>query len=77
MPFFETGFGGFFWGEGERSSGCPETHSVDQTGLEFRDPPASASQMLGLKVWCTCHHHLVIFLILKVHTYFSKQKDTS
>ena len=34
------------------SSGCPRTHSVDQAGLEIRNPPASASQVLGLKV-CT------------------------
>jgi hypothetical protein len=33
-------------------SGCPVTHSVDQTGLKLRDPPASASQELGLQV-CT------------------------
>jgi hypothetical protein len=25
------------------SLGCLETHSVDQVGLEIRDPPASAS----------------------------------
>ncbi|GAB1301323.1 Protein dpy-30 homolog [Apodemus speciosus] len=31
------------------SPGCPGTHSVDQAGLEFRNPPASASQVLGLK----------------------------
>ena len=31
------------------SSGCPRTHSVDQAGLELRNPPASASQVLGLK----------------------------
>ena len=30
------------------NSGCPGTHSVDQTGLELRNPPASASQVLGL-----------------------------
>jgi hypothetical protein len=29
--------------------GCPGTHSVDQAGLELRNPPASASQVLGLK----------------------------
>ena len=34
------------------SPGCPGTHSVDQVGLELRNPPASASQVLGLKV-CT------------------------
>jgi hypothetical protein len=28
---------------------CPGTHSVDQAGLELRNPPASASQVLGLK----------------------------
>jgi hypothetical protein len=34
------------------SLGCPGTHTVDQAGLELRNPPASASQVLGLKV-CT------------------------
>jgi hypothetical protein len=34
------------------SPGCPETHSVDQAGLEFRDLPAFASQVLGSKA-CT------------------------
>jgi hypothetical protein len=32
--------------------GCPGTHSVDQAGLELRNPPASASEVLGLKA-CT------------------------
>jgi hypothetical protein len=31
------------------SPGCPGTHSVDQAGLELRNPPASASRVLGLK----------------------------
>ncbi|GAB1288316.1 Meckelin [Apodemus speciosus] len=31
------------------SPGRPGTHSVDQAGLELRNPPASASQVLGLK----------------------------
>ena len=31
---------------------CPGTHFVDQTGLELRNPPASTSQVLGLKA-CT------------------------
>jgi hypothetical protein len=35
------------------SSGCPGTHFVDQAGLELRSPPASASQMLGLKACAT------------------------
>jgi hypothetical protein len=34
------------------SPGCPGTHSVDQAGLKFRNPPASVSQVLGLKA-CT------------------------
>jgi hypothetical protein len=29
------------------SPGCPGTHSVDQAGLELRNPPASASQVLA------------------------------
>jgi hypothetical protein len=32
---------------------CPGTHFVDQAGLELRNLPASASQMLGLKVCAT------------------------
>jgi hypothetical protein len=31
------------------SPGCPGTHFVDQAGLELRNPPASASQVLVLK----------------------------
>ena len=31
------------------SPDCPGTHSVDQAGLELRNLPASASQVLGLK----------------------------
>jgi hypothetical protein len=33
-----------------QSSGCPEIHSVDQGGLELRDPPASASQVLSTTI---------------------------
>jgi hypothetical protein len=39
---------GFF-----NNPGCPGTHLVDQAGLELRNPPASASQVLGLKVCAT------------------------
>ena len=35
------------------SPGCTGTHSVDQAGLELRNPPASASQALGLKACAT------------------------
>jgi hypothetical protein len=43
--FFETGF--------LCSPGCPGTHFVDQAGLELRNLPASASQVLGLKACAT------------------------
>ena len=35
------------------SPGCPGPHFVDQAGLELRNPPASASQVLGLKACAT------------------------
>jgi hypothetical protein len=35
------------------SPGCLGTHSVDQAGLELRNPPASASLVLGLKACAT------------------------
>jgi hypothetical protein len=31
------------------SPGCPGAHSVDQAGFKLRDPPASATWVLGLK----------------------------
>ena len=49
----------FFWGGGCRdrvflySPGCPGAHSVDQAGLELRNPPASASRVLGLQACAT------------------------
>jgi hypothetical protein len=44
------------------SPGCPGTHSVDQAGLELRNSPASASQVLGLKV-CTTTAQLAYSLL--------------
>ncbi|GAB1302732.1 Lysosome-associated membrane glycoprotein 2 [Apodemus speciosus] len=38
--------------------GCPGTHSVDQAGLELRNPPASASQVLGLKAFNISNNNL-------------------
>jgi hypothetical protein len=35
------------------SPGCPGTHSVDQAGLELRNLPTFASQVLGLKACAT------------------------
>jgi hypothetical protein len=50
--FFETGF--------LCISGCPGTQSVNQAGLKLRNPPASASQVLGLKVCTTTPGQLLI-----------------
>jgi hypothetical protein len=50
--FFFFFFFGFFETRFLCSSGCPGAHFVDQAGLELRNPPASASQVLGLKA-CT------------------------
>jgi hypothetical protein len=47
------------------SPGCPGTHFVDQAGLELRNPPASASQVLGLKMYTTTTQLNVHFYILK------------
>jgi hypothetical protein len=44
------------------SPGCPGTHFVDQAGLELRDPPASASRVLGLKA-CATTPPLKIYLL--------------
>jgi hypothetical protein len=35
------------------SPACPGTHFVDQAGLELRNPPVSASRVLGLKACAT------------------------
>ena len=43
----------WFWFLRQVSLCSPETHSVDQAGLELRNLPASASQVLGLKACAT------------------------
>jgi hypothetical protein len=57
------------------SPGCPGTHSIDQVGLELRNPPASASQVLGLKECATTAQHeiclLKFWIYLEVFTPFS------
>jgi hypothetical protein len=47
--FFKTGFFCI--------PGCPGTYSVEQADLELRNPPASASQVLGLKACATNAWH--------------------
>jgi hypothetical protein len=44
------------------SPGCPGTHFVNQAGLELRNPPASASQVLGLKGCATTPSLSSVFL---------------
>jgi hypothetical protein len=43
------------------SLGCPGTHFVDQAGLKLRNPPVSASQVLGLKACATTARLFVLF----------------
>jgi hypothetical protein len=45
------------------SPSCPGTHSVDQAGLELRNPPASDSQELGLKA---LRHYCLAFFVVVV-----------
>ena len=46
------------------SPGCLGTHSVDQTGLELRDPPVSASPVLVLEVCATTSQKAFSYLRL-------------
>ena len=48
------------------SPGCPGTHSVDKAGLELRNPPASSSQVLGLKAWATTAQFFFFFFFVVV-----------
>jgi hypothetical protein len=46
------------------SSGCPGTHSVDQPGLPtHKEPPASPSRVLELKVRATTVWHISVLFI--------------
>jgi hypothetical protein len=59
----------FFW---DRVSlcipGCPGTHFVDQAGLELRNPPASASQVLGVKACATARLIVMFYLHVSLGT---------
>jgi hypothetical protein len=48
------------------SPGCPGTHFVDQAGPELRNPPASASQVLGLKMCATMAWFFCLFVLFFV-----------
>ena len=58
--FFETGFLCVALAD-------PGTHVVDQAGLELRNLPASASQVLGLKA-CATTPGLIPPLLILVYT---------
>jgi hypothetical protein len=51
------------------SSGCPGAHFVDQADLKLRNPPASASQVLGLRACTTTPGNLTLSWRLGQHTY--------
>ena len=53
------------------SPGCPETYSVDQAGLELRNRPASASQVLGLKACATTARLFILFFLRFIYCYMS------
>ena len=50
---------------------CPGTHVEDQAGLELRNPPASASQVLGLKACAT-----VLVWYSLTHTHTERERET-
>jgi hypothetical protein len=50
------------------SPGCAGTHFVDQADLKLRNPPASASRVLGLKA-CATTPGLFLFLCCKCNFY--------
>jgi hypothetical protein len=63
MGFF-LGGGGFFRHRVSLCNpSCPGTHSVDQAGLELRNPPASASQVLGLKACAISTRQLITHIV--------------
>jgi hypothetical protein len=48
--------------------GCPGTYSVDQAGLELRNPPASASRVLGLKACATTARPVPSYIDLIIYS---------
>ena len=55
IRFKEVSFSGVGWSRVQDRvfpSGCPGTLCINQAGLKFREPPLSASWLLGLKMCC-------------------------
>jgi hypothetical protein len=66
--FFRKGWVG--WGSLYTPS-CPGTHSIDQAGFELRNPPASTSQVLGLKLCATTAQHKQTFKPIISHIFLN------
>jgi hypothetical protein len=54
-------------------SSCSRTHSVDQVGLELRDPPALTSQVLGLKAGTTTSWFKSKNSVRRIYVHFIKK----
>jgi hypothetical protein len=67
MVFF---FFSFSWDRvSPYSPGYPGTHSVDQAGLELRNPPASAFQVLGSKACATITQLIFVFKMIYLFSF--------
>jgi hypothetical protein len=51
---------------------CPGTHFVDQASLELRNPPASASRVLGVKACATTPGVHNMLLVFRLFIFFTK-----
>jgi hypothetical protein len=69
----------YFWVFRDRvslcSPGCPGTHFVDQAGLKLRNPPASASQVLGLKAYTTTPGLFIYFYFTLIRIYIVARRS--
>jgi hypothetical protein len=71
-PFFFSFFICFFRDRVSLCSpGCPGTHFVDQAGLDLKNPPASASQVLRLKACATTAQRLLEPLTFGVRVFLT------
>jgi hypothetical protein len=59
----------FFFFFLRQGPGCPGTHFVDHAGLELRNPPVSASQVLGLKVCATTAWLFRLFYFFNIYLF--------
>jgi hypothetical protein len=57
------------------SLGCPGTHSIEQAGLKLRNPPSSASLVLGLKACATTAQSLRVSFGVCLGVYICVLRD--